>query len=165
MSLKLCGLHVGLCRCALVCMAHPGACVYAGVRHALSVRGGRAPGASVDFLTQGLQAALALLARGTDGGAIFRSRRVRERASAPAHTRVWGRGAEGRRRVLCDRGGALAPAQPENLSGLSLAATISRAVSDDRLSPGGTLRCPPLPGRGTEMPWHDVWLDARNHCL
>lgn len=88
-----------------------------------------------------------------------------QQARERAHKRVWGRGAEGRRRVLCDRGGALAPAQPENLSGLSLAATISRAVSDDRLSPGGTLRCLPLPGRGTEMPWHDVWLDARNHCL
>lgn len=74
----------------------------------------------MDFLTQGLQAALRLLARGTYGSAIFRGWRVRERACALAHLRVWGRGAEGRRRVLGDRGGALAPAQPASLLAQSL---------------------------------------------
>lgn len=48
-------------------------------------------GASVNFLTQGLQLALALLARGTDGSEIFRGGRVKERACALAHTLVWGR--------------------------------------------------------------------------
>lgn len=73
----------------------------------------------------------------------------RERACALAHLRVWGRGAEGRRRVLGDRGGASAPAQPTSLTqhSPSLATTVSRALSDDHLSPVGTLRCLPLPGR------------------
>ena len=57
----------------------------------------------MNFLTQGLQLALALLARGTDSSEIFRGGRVKEHACALAHTRVCGRGAEGRGRVLGDR--------------------------------------------------------------
>ena len=72
---------------------------------------------------------------------------MRERACALAHLRVWGREQRGGG-VSSGTGAGLQPGPArESQHSPSLATTVSRALSDDHLSPVGTLRCPPLPGR------------------